>query len=78
MVNAMKLINFFTKDLKPRQKQYEAIRAMTSMNAPYKRNRSMKIRKRSTTQILLGVEKLNKDIIVPWLDYIPLKIVWTP
>ncbi len=28
MVNAMELIDFFTKDLKPRQKQYEAIRAM--------------------------------------------------
>jgi len=39
---------------------------------------TVKIRKRSTTPILLGVEKLNKDIIVPWLDYIPLKIVWTP
>ena len=38
----------------------------------------VKIRKRSTTPILLGVEKLNKDIIVPWLDDIPLKIVWTP
>ena len=28
MVNVMELIDFFTKDLKPRQKQYEAIRAM--------------------------------------------------
>ncbi len=28
MVNAMELIDFFTKDLQPRQKQYEAIRAV--------------------------------------------------
>jgi len=28
MVNAMELIDFFTKDLKPRQKQYEAIHAV--------------------------------------------------
>ncbi len=42
-----------------------------------KKSFTVKIRKRSTTPILLGVEKLNKDIIVPWLDNIPLKIVWT-
>jgi len=39
---------------------------------------TVKIRKRATTPILLGVEKLNKDIIVPWLDDKPLRIVWTP
>ncbi len=39
---------------------------------------TVKIRKRATTPILLGIEKLNKEIIVPWLDYRPLRIVWAP
>ena len=39
---------------------------------------TVKIRKRATTPIMMGVEKLNKDIIVPWLDDKPLRIVWTP
>ena len=38
---------------------------------------TVKIRKRATTPILLGVEKLNKELRVPWLDYKPLEIVWT-
>jgi transposase len=39
---------------------------------------TVKIRKRATTPILLGVEKLNKKILVPWLDHSPLRIIWTP
>jgi transposase len=39
---------------------------------------TVKIRKRATTPILLGVEKLNREIQVPWLDHRPLKIIWTP
>jgi hypothetical protein len=39
---------------------------------------SVRIRKRATTPILLRVEKLNKEIKVPWLDNRPLKIFWTP
>lgn len=39
---------------------------------------TVKIRKRATTPILLGVEKLKKEIYVPWLNNKPLKIVWTP
>jgi transposase len=39
---------------------------------------TVKIRKRATTPVLLGVEKLNKEILVPWLDYKPLRIIWTP
>jgi len=38
----------------------------------------IKIRKRATTPLLLGLDKLKNDIHVPWLDNIPLKIVWTP
>lgn len=38
----------------------------------------VKIRKRSTTPILRGIEKLNKDILVPWLDGKPIQIVWAP
>lgn len=39
---------------------------------------TVRIRKRATTPILLGIEKLNKEIIVPWLDHKPLRIIWTP
>ena len=39
---------------------------------------TVKIRKRASTPILLGVKKLNEEIIVPWLDNTPLKIVWAP
>jgi hypothetical protein len=39
---------------------------------------TMRIRKRATTPILLGVKKLKKDIPIPWLDNRPLKIIWTP
>jgi len=38
---------------------------------------TVKIRKRATTPILLGVEKFNKEIQVPWLGNKPLRIVWT-
>jgi hypothetical protein len=38
----------------------------------------VRIRKRAHTPILLGVEKLQKPITVPWLENKPLKIVWTP
>jgi transposase len=38
---------------------------------------TVKIRKRATTPILLGVEKLNKEICLPWLNNKPLRIVWT-
>ena len=39
---------------------------------------TVKIRKRATTPILLGVEKLNKEVRVPWLGNKPLKVIWTP
>ena len=39
---------------------------------------TVRIRKRATTPILLGIKKLNKKIPVPWLDYKPLRIIWTP
>lgn len=39
---------------------------------------NVKIRKRATTPILLGVKKLNQNIEVPWLDNRPLRIIWTP
>jgi len=38
---------------------------------------TVRIRKRATTPILLGVDKLNKEIFVPWLDHKPLRIIWT-
>ncbi len=38
---------------------------------------TVKIRKRASTPILLGLEKLNKDICIPWLDNKPLRIIWT-
>jgi len=39
---------------------------------------TIKIRKRATTPILMGVEKLKNEMLIPWLDGMPLKIVWTP
>ncbi len=38
----------------------------------------IKIRKRSHTPILIGVEKLNKPFAVPWLNNTTVEIVWTP
>ena len=38
---------------------------------------TVKIRKRAHTPLILGVEKLNKQVRVPWLNKTPLKIVWT-
>jgi len=37
----------------------------------------VKIRKRAATPILLGVEKLNREIQIPWLGNKPLRIIWT-
>lgn len=37
---------------------------------------NIKIRKRATTPILLGLEKLKKDIYVPWLNNKTVKIIW--
>lgn len=37
----------------------------------------LKIRKRTHTPILLGVEKLNKPIEVPWLNNMTITIIWT-
>lgn len=40
-------------------------------------NIMIKIRKRSYTPILMGIEKLNKPFKVPWLDNRTIEIVWT-
>ena len=37
----------------------------------------IKIRKRAHTPILRGVEKLENNFQVPWLNNIPIKIIWT-
>lgn len=37
----------------------------------------LKIRKRATTPILLGVKKLKQGIVVPWLDNRLLRFEWT-
>ena len=37
----------------------------------------VKIRKRSHTPILMGVEKLQKPFSVPWLDNKTIEIEWT-
>jgi transposase len=37
----------------------------------------VRMRKRAHTPILLGVKKLAKPILVPWLDNRPLRIIWT-
>jgi len=38
---------------------------------------TVKIRKRAATPILLSVEKLNREMQIPWLDNKPLRIIWT-
>lgn len=38
---------------------------------------TVKIRKRAHTPILMGVDKLKKIFHVPWLNNLPLEIVWT-
>jgi transposase len=38
---------------------------------------TVKIRKRAATPILLGVEKLNREMQIPWLGNKPLRIIWT-
>ena len=38
---------------------------------------TVKIRKRAATPILLSVEKLNREIQIPWLGNKPLRIIWT-
>jgi transposase len=41
------------------------------------KNFTVRIRKRATTPILMGIDKLNREIQIPWLDNRMLKIVWT-
>jgi len=41
------------------------------------KNFQLRIRKRAHTPVLMGVEKLNKPIPVPWLDNRSIEIVWT-
>ena len=38
---------------------------------------TVKIRKRAATPILLGVEKFNREMHIPWLGNKPLRIIWT-
>jgi len=37
----------------------------------------IRIRKRAHTPILMGVEKLEKPVSVPWLDGKTVEVVWT-
>ncbi len=76
------LYHLFAKDLK----RFEKCRAKTIfkrfVNMPGRieydgKKFTVKIRKRATTPILLGVEKLNQEIKVPWLANKPLRIIWT-
>ena len=76
------IYQLFAKDLK----RFERCRAKTIfksfINTPgqieYDGSKfTVKIRKRATTPLLLGVEKLKKEIVVPWLANKPLRIIWT-
>ena len=76
------LYHLFAKDLRG----FEKCRAQTIfkhfINMPgridYDGKRfTVKIRKRAATPILLGVEKLNREIQIPWLGNKPLRIIWT-
>jgi transposase len=37
----------------------------------------IKIRKRSHTPLLMGLEKLREPFLVPWLENCPMEIIWT-
>lgn len=76
------LYHLFTKDLRG----FEKCRAQTIfkhfINMPGRieydgKGFTVKIRKRAATPILLSVEKLNREIQVPWLWNKPLRIIWT-
>ena len=76
------IYQLFAKDLK----RFEKCRAKTIfksfINTPgqieYDGTKfTVKIRKKATTPLLLGVEKLNKEIVVPWLANKSLRIIWT-
>jgi transposase len=38
----------------------------------------IQIRKRAFTPILMGIKKLSKPFSVPWLNNLPVEILWTP
>jgi len=81
-VTADTLYHLFAKDLRG----FEKCRAQTIfkqfVNIPVRidcdgKGFTVKIRKRATTPILLGVEKLNREIQVSWLGNKPIRIIWT-
>lgn len=76
------LYHLFAQDLK----QYSSCQAATLFQRFIDRpgqivfdghSFTVKIRKHATTPILLGIPKLNQEIRLPWLNHIPLRILWT-
>jgi hypothetical protein len=72
----------FTNDLKRFEKNRAPSIFKRFINMPgkvvYKDGKfQIKIRKRAHTPILIGVKKLTQPFNVPWLNNIPIKIVWT-
>jgi len=76
------LYHLFAKDLKRFEKCTAKTIFKRFVNMPGRieydgKKFTVKIRKRATTPILLSVEKLNREIKVPWLANKPLQIIWT-
>ena len=76
------LYHVFARDLRRFEKQLAPSIFKKFINMPGKihydgQNFTLKIRKRSCTPVLLGVEKLKKPITVPWWGGRTLKIEWT-
>ena len=77
------LYHLFSKDLRRFEKSLAPTIFKKFINMPgrvvYDGKRFyVKIRKRSYTPILKGVEKLSRPIKVPWLNNSTIEIVWTP
>ena len=77
------LYRLFARDLKRFEKKQAPWLFRHFVNMPGTviydgQNFTVRIRKRATTPILMGIEKLNREIRVPWLENRALNIVWTP
>ena len=75
------LYHVFVQDLRRFEKSLSPTIFKKFINMPGKitydgENFLLSIRKRAHTPVLLGVEKLNRPIAVPWLDGKILKIEW--
>jgi transposase len=73
----------FSRDLKRFEHHHAPSIFKRFINMPgkvvYKNGKfQIQIRKRAFTPVLMGVNKLSKPFSVPWLNNLPMEIIWTP